>query len=96
MAFLDIKAAYDYVSRSRLWTKLATHFSVPEIHIKILQSLFDQNNSRLVVDGAESKKNRKREVFCKDPRSPILFNVYIDDLIVELGKFISCLLMAYM
>ena len=51
---LDIKAAYDEVSRGILWDILDRAFGVDEFMITRLQDLFDHNSSQLVVAGVVS------------------------------------------
>ena len=80
LAFLDIRSAYDSVHRPLLWDKLRSR-SVPPALIRVLQSLFDHNVSRVVVLGAESTPFHHRSGLLQGSvLSPLLYSVFIDEL----------------
>ena len=83
--FLDIKAAYDSVNRERLWWKLRVTYNMDEVLLQRLMDLFDNNTSKLVVNGKTSRDIiNRRGLLQGSTLSPDLFNVYIDDLITTL------------
>ena len=85
-AFLDIQAAYDCVDRRILWTRLVVH---SKVHLKLLRTiraLFDFNKSILVINGQESVPIKNlRGLLQGSSLSPILFNHFINDLILKLN-----------
>ena len=83
--FLDFQAAYDMVDRRILWKTLRDEFGLPETLIYRLQHLFDHNSSQLVVLGRRSEAmENKRGLLQGSSLSPILFNFFINSLIVRL------------
>jgi hypothetical protein len=103
-AFLDIKAAYDSVDRSLLWSRCA-HVGLPGNVIAILQALFDNNCSYIALNGCKSESFPiSSGVLQGSLLSPILYSVFIDGLIDYLrlhgpgiivgGKRLNCLLYA--
>ncbi len=79
LIFLDIQAAYDTVDRRILWSRLADTYMIPHDLIAILRSLFDENRSRLVIQGHKSEEMRNRSgLFQGSSLSPMLFNFFID------------------
>ena len=80
MAFLDIKAAYDTVSRTALWRKMEER-GLPNSTICALRSLFDHNTSFLRIGKRESAGIRhQRGLIQGSILSPMLYAVFIDDL----------------
>lgn len=85
-AFLDLKAAYDCVNRGVLWRDMKA-YGVNEHMIAVCQSLFDFNEVNLVVNGKQSEGIRcARGLLQGSSMSPLLFNVYINSLLVLLDK----------
>lgn len=83
--YLDLMAAYDLVERTLLWEKLANRFNIPVELIIRLQQLFDYNESVLVVNNKMSEPvANTRGLLQGSSLSPILFNFFIDDLIVRI------------
>jgi len=83
--FLDIKAAYDTVDRRLLWTRMAKDFGVPEATIAMLRDMFDSNVVMLVIKGKESEViPLKRGLLQGSSISPLLFNIFINELLVGL------------
>ena len=86
MAFLDIKAAYDQVDRSRLWYKLLKR-GVPVGFVEILKSLFDANSSFVAFTGVSSEPFPNQSgVLQGSLMSPLLYSVFIDDLVERLNE----------
>jgi hypothetical protein len=83
--YLDLKAAYDLVERQILWQKMHRKFEVEFSLIKRLQQLFDHNESCLVINGETSSPvANTRGLLQGSSLSPILFNFYINDLIMKI------------
>jgi hypothetical protein len=84
--FLDIKAAYDCVNRNILWDQMAK-YGFPAHMILVCRSLFDKNVANLVVNGRSSRDiGCDRGLLQGSSLSPLLFNVYIDPLLVRLER----------
>ena len=84
MAFLDIWAAYDTVSRDIVWDKCRAR-GVPERLIRMLSGMADQNASAIIGDGQRSDWFYASAGLAQGaPLSPILYNVFIDDLCHQL------------
>ena len=85
--FLDIKAAYDTVDRRLLWTRMGSEFKVPDRTIAMLRDMFDSNVAMLAIKGKESEEiPLLRGLLQGSSISPLLFNVFINDLLVQLQK----------
>jgi hypothetical protein len=83
--FLDIKAAYDCVDRRILWKRLIDKGINRECLI-LMRELFDGNASHIVLNGIESASiNNSRGLLQGSSLSPILFNHFINSLIVRLN-----------
>ena len=103
--FLDIQAAYDSIPREIMYTQLCKMLPNNIKLIQIIRSLFDFNESSLVIKG---KKGNSIKNSCGliqgSVLAPILFNVFINSLAVKLteipsqinlaGTNINCLLYA--
>ena len=57
VAFLDIKAAYDSVDRQLLWAA-CKRAGISDHVIRMLGGMFDNNVSRVVVDGSAGLGSR--------------------------------------
>ena len=85
--FLDIKAAYDCVNRKILWHDMEK-YGVNKHMISVCRSLLDNNVANLVVNGQRSRDIKcRRGLLQGSSLSPLLFNVYINILIVRLYKY---------
>src|SRR6476661_1107701 len=83
--FLDFRSAYDLVDRRILWRHLATRFNFPGNLLKMLQVMFDSNESKLLINGVLSTAiPNLRGLPQGSSLSPTLFNFFIDSLICEL------------
>ena len=84
LCFLDITAAYDSVDRSLLWSRLHAN-NCPGNVIKVLQSLFDNVESTLSIQGKSTKKiQHQRGLLQGSALSPALYAYYIDELSASL------------
>ena len=89
MAFLDIKAAYDQVDRAILWKKLAAK-GMPKNLLEVLQALFDNNTSAVAVEGSQSAGFQLESGLLQgSPISPVLYSVFIDDLVDDLNSLVG-------
>lgn len=89
MVFLDIKSAYDQVDREKLWMKCRKK-GLPELLISLLRSLFDENKSCVTIAGARSSLFPLQSGLLQgSPISPVLYSLFIDDLVEELNGFVG-------
>jgi hypothetical protein len=83
ICFLDITKAYDTVDRKKLFEKLEKN-NEGKLHkgvIKILELLFNFNCIRLIGEGEQSNEIwLERGLIQGSKISPILYNVFIDDI----------------
>lgn len=85
--FLDIKAAYDTVDRRLLWSRMGSEFQVPDRTIAMLRDMFDDNVAMLAIKGKESEGiPLKRGLLQGSSISPLLFNIFINELLVGLQR----------
>ena len=83
-AMLDLKSAYDLVNRNLLWEYLIK-IGVQADIISALRMLFEENYSILLIEGNRSNPiDNRRGLLQGSSLSPILFNFYINTLIIRL------------
>jgi Reverse transcriptase (RNA-dependent DNA polymerase)/Endonuclease-reverse transcriptase len=86
VAYLDIKAAYDSVDRNRMLDKCQEHgFKNPII--ESIRQLFDFNQATVSINGYHSKTfDMPNGVQQGSILSPLLYSIFINDLIPKLRK----------
>ena len=85
--FIDLKQAYDRVITPILLYKLSQK-GLPKQLILLVGSLFSVCSSTISINGVRSSPfPRLKGLFQGSLLSPLLFNVYIDDLANELASF---------
>ena len=82
LCFVDLKKAYDSVSRDALWVVLRKRYRIPEKLLWILEALHRDTRGAVRAYGKVSKqfpiKNGVRQ---GDVLAPILFNFFFDTVI---------------
>jgi hypothetical protein len=83
-AFVDLRKAYDMVDREALLHKLE-HMGVGSEFLRFLRMGFEDTKARVWLNGdASAPFPIKRGVPQGDPLSPLLFSLFIEDLLREL------------
>ena len=84
--FIDLKMAYDAVPIPLLLQKLESRKVTMGV-LSLIASLFLDCSSRVVVNGALSQPfQRQRGLFQGSVLSPFLFNIFINDLALQLDQ----------
>jgi hypothetical protein len=88
---IDFEKAFDSICHKQLWKTLDS-LKVPNIVIKCIKSMYNQATSDVITDqGVTNKFKIKRGVRQGDILSPLLFNLFID----QVAKNIDALDMGY-
>ena len=86
LAFLDLKKAFDTVIRNLLFQKLCAAGIRGKI-LRVIQNLFSNNPANVVINGLLSPEFViNRGVLQGSKLGPILFNLFINDLLEELNQ----------
>jgi hypothetical protein len=97
--FLDLKCAYDSVPIDKMLVKLSD-MGVDNYLVKLVQSLFTNCSTTIAVNGILTEEIKlEKGLFQGSLLSPILFDVFIDDMAVSINGSTShevpkCLLFA--
>ena len=86
VAYLDVTAAYDSVPRDILWNILRSK-DMPMELLRILQALFDNCTSRVIIGGKESNSlPHECGLLQGSSLSPVLYSAYINGVAQEARK----------
>ena len=86
VGFVDVAKAFDSVSRLSI-LKAAARLGVPNLLLSYIQSLYENDTTRLKVRGTFSRKiHVLRGVRQGDPLSPLLFNAVMDWVLSNLDE----------
>uniref|UniRef100_A0A0C9R7V2 LIN1_0 protein n=1 Tax=Fopius arisanus TaxID=64838 RepID=A0A0C9R7V2_9HYME len=79
-AFIDFKAAFDKVNREKLWGKMRK-MEVGEKFLRMVKLIYENTTSK-VIAGEQMTESFRTGLGVRQgcPLSPILFNIYINDL----------------
>jgi len=82
IAFIDFKKAFDSVDRDKLWNIMASE-GIPTHLIPIIQRIYTENTIRInkVKGTSENFRVINQGVRQGCPLSPVLFNLYLDEVI---------------
>ena len=82
IAFIDFKKAFDSVDRDKLWSIMSSKV-IPTHLITIIQTIYMENIIRINAGNGISEDSRviTQGVRQGCPPSPVLFNVYLDEVI---------------
>jgi len=84
IAFIAFKKAFDSVDRDKLWTIISSK-GIPSHLITIIQTIYMENIIRINAGNGISEDSRviTQGVRQGCPLSPVLFNLYLDEVIKE-------------
>ena len=86
LLFLDIAGAYDSVPHEALWCTLAKNPSI-QPYAMIIQQMYSKATTQIITSvGLTDKIQIERGVRQGDPLSPLLFNLFINEVITKVYK----------
>jgi hypothetical protein len=96
IAFIDFKKTFDSVNRDKLWTIMSSK-GIPTHLITTVQKTYKENIVRVNPGNGISEDSRviTQGVRQGCPLSPVLFNLYLDEVIriclqkLKLGKYLK-------
>jgi len=82
IAFIDFRQAFDSVDRDKLWTIMSSK-GIPTHLITTIQKIYTENTIRVNVGNGISEDSRDITQGVRQgcPLSPVLFNLYLDEVI---------------
>ena len=82
IAFNDFKKAFDSLDRDKLWN-IMLRKGIPTHLITVIQKIYMDNTIRVNVDNGISEDSRSITQGVRQgcPLSPVLFNLYLDEVI---------------
>ena len=84
--FVDFRKAFDSLSHPKLFLKLRKNKINGNI-LKLLQNIYKKSECSVRINGKLTQFFAyEKGVIQGNPLSPILFNIYVNDLFQELGK----------
>lgn len=87
MAFIDIERAYDSVIHPKLWVRCA-ELGIGGRFLAILQEMYANKKSTVDINGELiGSTDVQCGVLQGNPLSPLLFNIYLDELLRKIDTF---------
>ena len=87
--FIDLEKAFDRINRDLLWNILSEeHYNIPSKLIRVVKNMYSQCSSKVRSPGNESRWfNIDTGVRQGDVLSPLLFVIFMDRCIRDLGPY---------